>query len=338
MFQESLTAFKAISSLDILAFLVPFVIAVSIDLFSHKKGHKITMGNALMWSMIWVACSAVFSIYIWWSYNQNPRIEKFGETMRTLAGPEAVSLYATGYVLEKALALDNLFAFYLIFKSFGLTLDQNQHFQHRILYWGILGAILFRVFFLGLGAFIANASPYVLIAFALIVLWTVWKMWKSGDDDEEVDYTGHWSVLMVRKFTSTNPSIESGHFFSKGVTPLFLCLVCIEVCDVVFAFDSMPVIVAVVRDPYLMITSSLWAAAGLRSLYFLLIAAQSKLWALDKAIMILLIFVSFKLIGSAFGFHISPAVSVSIVAFILTAGVIWSLTVKSPEDRNSKDA
>ncbi len=336
MFQDSLSAFRAISSLDILAFLVPFVIAVGIDLFSHKKGQAITMGNALMWSLVWVVCSALFSIYIWWSYNQNPRTETFGDTVRVLAGPEALSLYATGYVLEKALALDNLFAFYLIFKSFGLTLDQNQHYQHRILYWGILGAIIFRVFFLGLGAFIANASPYVLIAFALVVLWTVWKMWKSGDDDAEVDYTGHWSVLMVRKFAKINPSIESGRFFSHGVTPLFLCLVCIEVCDIVFAFDSMPVIVAVVRDPFLMITSSLWAAAGLRSLYFLLVAAQSKLWALDKAIMILLIFVSLKLIGSAFGHHISPPISVSIVALILTVGVIWSLTVKPPEGRDPK--
>lgn len=332
MFQESLTAFKAISILDVLAFLIPFIIAVSIDLISHKKGQKITMGNALSWSLVWVACSAVFSIYIWWSYNDHPRAERFGDTVRMLAGPAAVSLYATGYVLEKALALDNLFAFYLIFKSFGLTKDQNQHFQHRILYWGILGAILLRVFFLGIGAFIANASPYVLIAFALIVLWTVWKMWKSGDDDGEVDYTKHWSVLAVRKFASTNSSISSGKFFANGVTPLFLCLVCIEVCDVVFAFDSMPVIVAVVRDPYLMITSSLWAAAGLRSLYFLLIAAQSKLWALDKAIMILLVFVALKLIGSALGHHISPMISVSIVVFILTAGVVWSLAVKGPDD------
>ncbi len=332
MFQESLSAFQAISALDVFAFLIPFVVAVSIDLFTHKTGHKITMGNALKWSLVWVACAALFSIYIWWSYNNNPRMERFGDTIRELNGKGAVSLYATGYILEKALALDNLFAFYLIFKSFGLTQDQNQHFQHRILYWGILGAILFRVFFLGIGAFIANASPYVLIAFALIVLWTVWKMWKSGDDDGEVDYTNHWSVLAVRKVAPTNSSIESGKFFSHGVTPLFLCLICIEVCDVVFAFDSMPVIVAVVRDPYLMITSSLWAAAGLRSLYFLLIAAQSKLWALDKAIMILLIFVSFKLIGSAFGFHLAPAMSVSIVFFILAAGVIWSLTVKPPAD------
>ena len=215
MFQDSLAAFRAISLLDVLAFLIPFVIAVTIDLCTHKKGQKISMKNALGWSMVWIACSAMFSIYIWWSYNNNPRTEHFGDKIATINGSGAVSLYATGYVLEKALALDNLFAFYLIFKSFGLTLDQNQHYQHRILYWGILAAILLRVFFLGIGAFIANASPYVLIAFALIVLWTVWKMWQSGDDDNEVDYTKHWSVLAVSKIASTNPSIKSGLFVGE---------------------------------------------------------------------------------------------------------------------------
>lgn len=331
MFEDSINAFRAITALDVFAFLIPFIAAVAIDLLTHKKGQKITMRNALKWSLIWVACAAAFSGYIWWSFENNPREERFGNAIRLLDGSGAISLYATGYVLEKALALDNLFAFYLIFKSFGLTLDKNQHYQHRILYWGILGAIVFRVFFLGLGAFMANASPYVLIVFAFVVLWTVWKMWKSSSLAEEVDYTNHWSVRFMRKLIKTNPSIASGRFFSHGVTPLFLCLFCIEVCDVVFAFDSMPVIVAVVRDPYLMITSSLWATAGLRSLYFLLVAAQSRLWALDKAIMILLIFVSIKLIGSAFGYHLDPAVSVSIVAFILTAGVIMSMAVPDPK-------
>ncbi|RBP44616.1 tellurite resistance protein TerC [Roseimicrobium gellanilyticum] len=319
MFENSLSAFAGISFQDVMVFLIPFVAAVLIDLLTHRKGHKITMGNALFWSIIWVVCSLAFGVYIWFHKGAH-------------GGPENASLYFTGYVLEKALALDNLFAFYLIFKSFGLTQDQNQHYQHRILYWGILGAIVFRLFFLGFGALIVNVSPFVLILFALVVLWTVWKMWKSGEDDEEVDYTNHWSVLMVRKFTKTNPSIESGHFFSHGVTPLFLCLICIEVCDVIFAFDSMPVIVAVVRDPYLMITSSLWAAAGLRSLYFLLIAAQNLFWALDKAVMVLLIFVSFKLIGSAFGYHLPNAVSLTIVGLVLATGVIWSLAVKAPEE------
>ncbi len=315
MFQQALDSFSGITGLEILAFIVPFLLAIWIDLRAHRSGHAVTMKDATIWSLVWIFCATAFGVFIWFERNA-----------------EAASLYATGYVLEKALAVDNLFAFFLIFKSFGLTLEQNQPLQHRILYWGILGAILFRILFLGVGAFVVNLSPYVLVVFALIVLWTVVKMWRSGDDDNEVDYCTHWSVNMVKRFAKVNPSIGSRKFFSHGVTPLFLCLVCIEVCDVIFAFDSMPVIVAVVRDPYLMITSSLWAAAGLRSLYFLLIAAQNKFWALEKAVMALLVFVSAKLIGSAFGVHLPNVVSLSIVAVILASGIIWSLRFPMPED------
>lgn len=308
-----LAPFAGISLLEILAFLIPFVAAVFIDIKSHKPGQEITMKNAALWSLVWFLCATAFGAFIF--------MER---------GSEAASLYASGYILEKALAIDNLFAFYLIFKSFGLTLDHTQHFQHKILYWGILGAIFFRVIFLGAGAFIVNFSPFVLIAFALVVLWTVWKMWKSDDGDEEVDYTAHWSVNIVKRFSKVNPDISTGKFFSHGTTPLFLCLICIEVCDVIFAFDSMPVIIAVVRDPFLMITSSLWAAAGLRSLYFLLVAAQNKFWALDKAVMVLLVFVAFKLIGNGVGFHLANSISLTIVATILTFGVGVSLLVKEP--------
>jgi tellurite resistance protein TerC len=320
VFDQALSAFAKVTLLESLAFLVPFVIAVSIDLASHKSGKPITMRDAAFWSLIWVICSAIFGCYVWYS-----------------RGAEAGSLFAMGYVLEKALAIDNLFAFYLIFKSFGLTNPQNQHYQHRILYWGILGAIALRFLFLGFGALIVNISSYMLIIFALIVLWTVWKMWSSGEDgDDDVDYTRHWSVRLVEKFTKTNPSIDSGRFFDGGVTPLFLCLVCIEACDVIFAFDSMPVIVAVVQDPFLMITSSLWAAAGLRSLYFLLVAAQNLFWALDKAVMLLLVFVSLKLIGNALDFHIPNAISLTVVALTLTIGVVYSLLITPPSDSDEQ--
>jgi len=314
MLDQSLASFRNITALEVLIFLFPFVGAVLVDLMSHKKGKATSMADATIWSLIWIACAVAFAGFVWWS-----------------RGVEAASLYTTGYVLEKALAVDNLFAFYLIFKAFGLTQPHAQHFQHRILYWGILGAIVFRILFLGMGALVVNLSSFVLIAFAAIVLWTVWKMWKSGDGGHaEVDYTNHWSVNLVKRFARVNPSIDSGRFFAAGVTPLFLCLICIEACDVIFAFDSMPVIVAVVRDPYLMITSSLWAAAGLRSLYFLLVAAQNVFWALDKAVMLLLVFVSGKLIGSAFGYHMPNVVSLSIVGTILAAGVIYSICVKPP--------
>lgn len=312
---KAIEPFSAITLQQLGAFLIPFLLAIWIDLRAHKKEKPISVKDAAGWSLVWVICALAFASYVYW--NQ---------------GAEAASLYVTGYVLEKALAVDNLFAFFLIFKSFGLTSIQNQPLQHRILYWGILGAILFRIAFLGLGAFIVNLSPLVLVGFAIVVLWTVWKMWKGGDDDEEEDYTNHWSVKMVKRFTKVNPSIESHRFFSQGVTPLFLCLVCIEVCDVIFAFDSMPVIVAVVKDPYLMITSSLWAAAGLRSLYFLLIAAQNKFWALEKAVMVLLVFVACKLIGSAFHFHLPNSMSLAIVAVILSSGIFWSLAKPKIEE------
>lgn len=315
MLQTLLKPFENITLFQASAFLIPFIIAILIDLKAHKPGVNITGGNALKWSLIWIGCGLGFGGFIWHTQ-----------------GAENASLYLSGYLLEKALAIDNLFAFLLIFGSFGLTLPSTQHYQHKILYWGILGAIMFRVFFLGAGAAIVNFSPYVLVAFAGIILWTVYKMWQSENSDEEVDYTKHWSVRLVQRFATVNPSIDSGKFFFLGVTPLFLCLVCVEVCDVVFAFDSMPTIIAVVKDPYLMITSSLWAAAGLRSLYFLLVAAQNKFWALPKAIMVLLVVVAVKLIGNAFDVHISNVISLSIIGTILTAGVVYSLAVKEPQE------
>lgn len=311
---QLLEPFKDISLTQMLVFLLPFVTAILIDLKVHKPGVAISAKDAAIWSSIWVMCALAFAGYI--AYDQ---------------GADRASLYIAGYLLEKALAIDNLFAFYLIFASFGLTVAATQHYQHRILYWGILGAIVFRVIFLGAGAAIVNFSPYVLIAFALIILWTVMKMWQSENSDEEVDYTKHWSVNFVKRFSKVNPSIESGKFFSHGVTPLFLCLVCIEVCDVVFAFDSMPTIIAVVKDPYLMITSSLWAAAGLRSLYFLLIAAQSTFWALPRAIMLLLIIVAFKLTAGAFHYHLPNSVSLALITLILGGGVVVSLVKPEPQ-------
>jgi len=313
--KDILTPFMGITALEILAFLVPFIAAITIDLKMHKSGHSISGSDAAKWSVVWFLCAVAFGAFVW-----------------QVRGLESASLYMSGYLLEKALAIDNLFAFFLIFASFGLTSATNQHFQHKILYWGILGAILFRVLFLGAGAAIVNFSPYVLVVFSLIILWTVYKMWQSENSDEEVDYTKHWSVRFVERFSKVNPDISFGKFFLHGVTPLFLCLVCIEVCDVVFAFDSMPTIIAVVKDPYLMITSSLWAAAGLRSLYFLLIAAQNKFWALPKAIMLLLVIVAAKLAGSAFHYHIPNSISLVIITVILTGGVTYSLMVKNPEE------
>jgi len=312
---HALQPFQKITLFEIGTFLIPFLIAVIVDIFVHRKGENITIRNALFWSCIWIGCALTYSGVLY--------MER---------GFEAATLYTTAFFVEKSLAVDNLFCFFLIFKSFGLISEKNQHFQHKILYWGIFGAIIFRACFLGLGAFIVNASHYVLMAFGVIVLWTVWKMWKNSDDDdgEEVDYSQHWSARLVGNFFKVNPSIDSGKFFKRGVTPLFICLFVIEVCDIIFAFDSLPAVLAITSDYLIVITASLWAAAGLRSLYFLLVAAQNKLWALDKAVMALLGFIGFKLIGSGFGLHISNIASLSVVAISLLSGVLVSLFVEEP--------
>jgi tellurite resistance protein TerC len=314
---QSLQAFQSINTLEIGAFFIPFLLAIYIDLSCHKSHEPPTIKSSAIWSSIWVLCSLLFGLFIWKE-----------------RGAESFSLYLTGYCLEKVLSVDNLIVFALIFKSFGLASLKNQYLQNRILYVGIIGAIVFRIIFLGLGSFLVNLGPFVLIAFALVILWTVYKMWTNDEVEDEIDYTKHWSANLTKRIFKVTPSIESGKFFDKGMaTPLFVCAFVVELADVAFSFDSVPVIVSVVKgDPYIAITASLWAAAGLRSLYFLLVAAQNKLWALEKAIVGLLVFVAGKLFASAFGFHIQNWISLTVVATLILGGILYSLFAKNPEN------
>ena len=317
-----------------------FTVALTKDIRSHDVLHHMCpderLKDAFKWTGIWVAISVLFGLFTW-----------------AVMGAQSASLYATGYLLEKSLALDNLFAFMAIFSSFGLMSKEKEELQYKILHWGILGAIVFRAIFLGTGSFFASLpttnffglSPIdinvVFIIFALIILYTVKEMWGDafGDEDEEedVDYTKHWSVNFVKKFYPVEPSVDSGKFFvikpREGsihgtvmwATPLFLCLICIEVCDILFAFDSMPVIVAVVQDPNIMITSSLMACAGLRALYFALIALKDKYCHLDKAVIALLLFVVLKLLMSSVGIHVDNVIGLIVIGFTVTAGIVASL-------------
>lgn len=312
--QNALQPFEKITLFEISSFLIPFVIAIFVDIFAHRKHKPITFKNAIIWSIVWVVCALLYSLVIW-----------------SERGSDAAASYVAAYFCEKALAVDNLFCFFLIFKSFGLLSEKNQYLQRVVLSWGIFGSIFFRVILLGFGAFIVNASHYVLLGFGLIVLWTVWGMWKASEAEiEEVDYSKHWSAKLVGKFFKVNPSIESGKFFHNGATPLFVCVAVVEFIDILFSFDSLPAVLAITSDYLIVITACLWAVAGLRSLYFLLVAAQDKLWALEKAIMVLLVFIGGKLIAGGLGFHIPSLLSLTIVLLTLASGVAVSLLVKEP--------
>jgi tellurite resistance protein TerC len=303
--------------INIMVFLGVILGFTFLELRAHKNDTVIPFNDAHKWFWIWVAASMGFAGYVWMSL-----------------GAESASLFVTGYLLEKSLALDNLFAFLPIMASFGLLVAERSGLQHRILYWGIIGAIIFRVIFLFAGAFIVNVADWMLVIFALFIFYTAYTMLGGDDEEEDIDYSKHWSVRWASKVFKVTPSIESGKFFDAGkATPLFLCLICIEVCDIMFSFDSMPVIIAVVRDPFLMITSSLLAVCGLRSMYFMIIALKDKFHLLDKAIIGLLVFIGFKLIGAGTGYyHIPNMVSLSIVGMAIVGGIVASVVFPSKED------
>jgi tellurite resistance protein TerC len=301
---------------NILIFGLCVVLALFIDLHTHKKDEPISVKSAALWSVFWVGLALLFSVYI-------------GATH----GADQSSLFLAGYLLEKSLSVDNLFVFMAVFASFGI----QDKYQHRILYFGIIGALILRFIFIAIGSsFLLIAGKWALTAFALFVLWSAWKMWKSTDDDNEeiVDYTDHWSVKIAKKFLPVYPHRDGHNFFHKGAcTPFFLCLIVIEVADVMFAFDSVPAVIAVTQEPFLVYTSNIFAILGLRSMYFLLSAAKRYLCHLEKAVIIVLVFIGVKMLLDVFGLvHITPVASLIIVAAVLIGGVISSFCYPEKEE------
>ena len=312
-----------VDPLSVAIFLVAIFLFLIIDLKTHKEDEPITLKNAAIWSAIWVGVGIGFAGYVYYHW-----------------GLEYMSLYLAGYFLEKSLAVDNLFVFMAIFSSFSVA----EKYWHRILYYGILGAIILRFIFIAAGTSLLFLGEWVLGAFGIFVLWTAWKMWENmrAGEQEITDYTNHWSVRYTKRFIPVYPRVESHDFFSKqgGVwqaTPLFLCLVCIEVADVMFAFDSVPAIIAITQVPFLVYTSNIFAILGLRSLFFLLAAAKRILIHLEKAVIAILAYIGIKMLLMVFNVvHVPAMVSLGVVLGGLAIGVLASLlfpgkTAESPE-------
>lgn len=312
------TLLKGYSPWEVIPFVIIVFGALWIDLYAHKKDEPVSLKNATIWSIVWVLVSVGFAGYIW----QNHGVEK-------------ASLFLSGYLLEKSLSVDNLFVFMAIFASFSV----KDEYQHRILYFGILGALVLRFIFVAAGTSLLLFGEWVLLVFGALVLWSAWQMYKSGGDDgdEIEDYTDHWSVRIAKKFFRVHPYRDGHNFFTTQnlklhVTPLFLCLVAVEISDVMFAFDSVPAVIAITQEPFLVYTSNIFAILGLRSMYFLLAAAKRYLCHLEKAVIGILVFIGAKMITGFFGFHISANISLVIVMLSLTVGVVASIVYPEPEE------
>lgn len=314
----------------LVVFFCAILFSIYIDLVSHRHSKEITVKNAALWSIFWISLALSFYFYLYFRFE-----------------PEWADLYLAGYVLEKSLSIDNLMVFVAIFTSFGI----KDHLQHRILYWGILGALIFRAIFVVIGTGLFAASPWIGFIFAAFVLWSGWKMLRGGDDNEEEieDYTHHWSVRLVGKMMPVFPKLLQEKFFVKHnelnadqivsvtrqgfryATPAFLCLMAIETSDVAFAFDSVPAVIAVTQEPLLVYASMIFAILGLRSLYFILAALTKYLVHLEKAVIALLFFIGIKMGIQSWnhavfdtGIHISANVSLYIVLGVLFISVVAS--------------
>lgn len=302
---------------NLAVFIVGIFICLLIDLYAHKSDAPISLKNATIWSFFWIALSLCFAGYIGYSHSSTQ-----------------ASLFLAGYFLEKSLSVDNLFVIMAIFSSFAIK-DQ---FQHRVLYFGILGAMILRMAFIAAGSsLVILFGKYALAAFGLFVLWSAWKMWQAmGSDEEEIeDYSNHWAVSFTRKFLPVHNFNDGHNFFTKvqdggkfvwKATPLFLCLIVVEISDIMFAFDSVPAVIAITQEPFLVYTSNIFAILGLRSLFFLLAAAKRYLCHLEKAVIVILVYIGLKMLLDLAGFmHIPAMFNLAVVIGLLICGIIASL-------------
>jgi tellurite resistance protein TerC len=322
-----------------LAFLAAVLAILVFDLgVLHKEAHEIGVKESLWMSALYIGLGLAWAGAVWWIYYTYGGDKAIDPQIASLPTPEAkaweaVKLYMTGYLVEKALAMDNVFVISMIFTYFAVP----RIYQHRVLFWGILGVIVLRAIMIGLGAALVMNFAWVLYVFAVILIATGVKMLYSIDD--EPDIANNWALNFFKKRMRLTPELHGERFFVKlpaqgdsgpllwFATPLFLCLVLVEIADVVFAIDSVPAIFAITPDPFIVYTSNIFAILGLRALYFALAAMVHRFHYLKYALAFVLIFIGGKIfIGDwLFDGKVPAEISLAVTFGLLAGGVVYSL-------------
>lgn len=289
------------------------IFSIMIDFFGHKDGKEMSFKESVMWSLFWIGMGCGVGAFIYFDYGAVPASE-----------------YFSGYAMEKALSIDNLMVFMAIFSYFGIK-DSSR--EHKILLWGIAGALVFRGIFVAAGSSLFHLHWIVQVAFGAIVIWSAKALIFGGDDeDEEVNYDDTWYVKAIKKVYPVATDPKATTFFTvvngvRHVTPLLLCLVTIELSDVLFSFDSVPAVIGVTKEPILIYAAMIMAILGLRALFFVLGSLIKHLQHLDKAVAVILVFVGAKLIAGAFHYELDAILSLYIVLGLLASGVVASLVL-----------
>ena len=296
---------------------VVFVIAMlALDMFAlgGRHAHKVSVKEALGWSLLWVTLSFAFAGLLWWYLD--------GSAGREVANTKALE-FITGYLIEKSLSVDNIFVFLMIFSYFAVPAE----YQRRVLLYGVLGAIVLRAIMILLGAWLVTQFHWILYVFGLFLLVTGFKMLVFADQEPSLE--GNPALKWMRRHLRITQDYHAEKFtlLQDGVrwfTPLFLVLILIETSDVIFAVDSIPAIFAITTDPFIVFTSNIFAIMGLRALYFLLADMASRFHLLKYGLALVLVFVGAKMLV-AHWYKVPIGLALGIVGIILLTSVLASL-------------
>jgi tellurite resistance protein TerC len=296
--------------LGFLAFVLT-MLAIDLGVF-HRKAHEVKFKEALGWSIVWIALSLLFAggVYHWY-------------------GDDVAKQFLTGYIIEKALSVDNIFVILVLFSYFKVPSDL----RHRVLFWGILGALIMRAGFIFAGAALIQRFSWVMYVFGAILIYTAIKL-VAGNDEPEPEKNP--VLRLIRRFVPTTADYRGQHFFvmengKRFATPLFLVLATVEATDLVFALDSIPAIFAITTDPFIVFTSNIFAVLGLRALFFLLATVIGKFRFLKYGLALVLAFVGLKMLLSKW-IHVPVELSLLLVTLFIGGSVVVSaLFPASPE-------
>lgn len=331
---------------------IGFMLALDLGVF-HKNDHDIKVKEAAMWTGVWITLALLFALLIRFhaewihgissmndliSYVKGTSLEsmiqpnmEYGSALE-IYRKELSNQFLAGYFLEKALSIDNIFVIIMIFVSFGI----EKKYYHRVLFWGILGAIVMRLIFIFLLGAVISRFSWILAIFGVVLIYSGVKMFKK-QDDEEIDTANHPIVRFASKHFRVSRNLVGHDFFTKiegknYITPLFLVLLVVEFSDVIFAVDSIPAVFSVTTDAFVVFFSNILAVMGLRSIFFLLSNVTSKFWFLKYGLGVLLCFIGLKMIGHEFfDFEVSTTASLCAILGILVCSVVLSLVFPKKE-------
>lgn len=288
------------------------MLALDLGVF-QRKTHAVTVKEALIWSAVWIVLALAFNVFVYYDFGKQKAIE-----------------FLTGYILEKSLSVDNIFVFVLLFSYFKVPSE----YQHKVLFWGVIGALILRAILIAVGAIMIAKFHWIIYVFGAFLVFTGFRMAKQNDED--IHPEDNFLIRFFKKIFPVTNDYHGEKFFvkldgKKFATPLFIVLLAIEFTDLVFAFDSIPAIFAVTSDPFIVYTSNIFAILGLRSLYFALAGVIHKFHFLKIGLSMILIFIGMKMLIMDI-YKIPTTYSLGVIAIVLTASVVLSILKPKQEE------